>query len=106
MYFTRTNTRTESEVLAKQVVVTKDKRGLPGSREFGAHYSAATKSLAHMFGAAIHFMPKSWEGEKDNLYHNIQEIYVGNLQNLRSVCDCATKYDMMDPLRIPVIVNY
>ena len=32
-------------------------------------------------------------------------MYVGNLQKLRSVCDRATKYDMMDPLRIPVMID-
>ena len=81
MYFTRTNARIESEVLAKNVVVPKDKRGPPGSREFGAHYSAATKSLAHMFGAAKNFMQTSREGETDNPYHNIQEKYVRNLRS-------------------------
>ena len=85
MYFTRTNARIESKVLAKKVVVPKDKRGPPGSREFGAHYSAATKALDHMFGAAKHFVPTSREGETNNPYHNIQEMYVGNLQKLRSL---------------------
>ena len=66
MYFTRTNARTESKVLAKQVVVPKDKRFPPGSREFGAHYSAATKVLDHMFGDANNFVPTSWEEDTDN----------------------------------------
>ena len=105
MNFTRTNARTESKVLAKQVVVPKDKRGPTRSREFGAHYSAATKALYHMFGAAKHFVPTSREGENDNPYHNTQEMYVGNLQKLRSVRDRATKYDMMDHLRIPVMID-
>ena len=58
-----------------------------------------------MFGAAKHFVPKSREGETNNPYHNIQEMYVGNLQKLRSVRDCAKKYHMMDPLRIPVMID-
>ena len=66
IYFTRKNARTESKVLEKQVVVPKDKRVPPGSREFGAHYSAATKALDHMFGADKHFVPTSREGETDN----------------------------------------
>ena len=105
MYITRTNARTESKVLAKQGVVPKYKRGPPGSRDFGAHYLAATNALDHMFGAAKHFVPTSQEGETDNPYHNIQEMYVGNLQKLRSVHDRATKYDMMDPLKIPVMID-
>ena len=32
-------------------------------------------------------------------------MYVGNLHKLRSVRDRATKYDMMDPLRISVMIN-
>ena len=105
MYFTRKNARTESKVLEKQVVVPIDKRGPPRSREFGAQYLAATKALDHMFGAAKNFLQTSQEGETDNPYHNIQEIYVGNLQKLRSVRDRATKYEMMDLLRIPVMIN-
>ena len=40
-YFTSKVARTESEVLAKQVVVQKDKRKIFGSREFSIHYSMA-----------------------------------------------------------------
>ena len=32
-------------------------------------------------------------------------MYVRNLQNLRSVRDRATKYDMMDPLKILVMID-
>ena len=32
-------------------------------------------------------------------------MYVGNLQKLRSVRDRALTYDMMDPLRIPVMID-
>ena len=84
-YFSRTTARTEAEVLAKQVVVPKDKRGKPGSRESRIHYSAATGALPLKFGAARHFVPTSREGEPDtnSNYHNIQEMYVGNLNKLR-----------------------
>ena len=44
-YFSRDTARTEAEVLAKQVVVPNDKRGIPGSRERGIHYSTATGAL-------------------------------------------------------------
>ena len=57
MYFTRTNARMESKVLAKHVVVPKDKRGPPRSREFGVHYLAATKALDYIFGVAKNFVP-------------------------------------------------
>ena len=61
-YFSRTTARTEAEVLAKQVVMTKDKRGKPGSRERGIHYSAATGAITLKFSAARHFVPTSQEG--------------------------------------------
>ena len=54
-YFTRKVARKESEVLAKQVVVPKDKRGTHGSREFGIHYLKATGALDQVFGAAVIF---------------------------------------------------
>ena len=71
-YFTRNVARTESEVLAQQVVAPKDKRRIPGSREFGINYSKATGGLEQLFGAVRHFVPTSWEGETDKPYHNIQ----------------------------------
>ena len=64
-YFTRNASRIESKVLAKQVVVTKNKRGITSSREFGIHYSKATVALKQVFGAARHFVPTSWEVETD-----------------------------------------
>ena len=105
-YFSRTTARTEAEVFSKQVVVPKNKRGKPGSRERGIHYSAATGTLALKFGAARHFVPTSQEGEPDtNInYHNIQEMYVGNLHQLRGVLDRTIKYDMRDPFRIPSMI--
>ena len=69
-YVSRETARTEAEVLAKQVVVPKDKRGIQVSRDFGIHYSAATGALKQTFGAARHSVPTSREGEPDN-YHNI-----------------------------------
>ena len=48
-------------------------------------------------------MPTSREGEPDtnSNYHNIKEMYVGNLHKLRGVLDRTIKYDMRDPFRIP-----
>ena len=104
-YFTRNVTRTESEVLAKQVVVLKDNRGIPGSREFIIHYSKETISLEQVFWAAQYYVPTRQEGETDQPYHNIQEMYVGNLQKLKVVKDQITKYYMVDPFKTPVKVN-
>ena len=52
-------------------------------------------------------MPKSREGEPDtnSNYHNIQEMYVGNLNKLRGVLDRTIKYDMRDPFRIPSMLD-
>ena len=50
-------------------------------------------------------MPTSWEGETDQPYHNIKEIYVGKLQKLKGVKDQITKYNIVDPFKIPVMVN-
>ena len=104
-YFTRNDAITESEVLAKKVVVPKDKRGITSSREFGIHYSKATGALNQVFGAARNFVPTIWEGETDQPYHNIQEMYVGNLQNLKGVKNIITKYNMVDPFNILVMIN-
>ena len=104
-YFTRNVARTESEVLAKKVVVPKNKRGITSSREFGIHYSKATGALEQVFGAARHFVPTSPDGDTNQPYHNIQAIYVRKLQKLKGVKDQITKYDMVDPFKIPVMVD-
>ena len=62
-YFVRNKARTESEVLAKHVVVPKDKRGIPGSRERGIHYSVATGALNTTFGAARFLYPQVGRGK-------------------------------------------
>ena len=103
-YFSQETARTEAKVLAKQVVLLKDKRGILGSRERGIFYLAATGALKQTFGAANHFVPTSWEGEPDN-YHKVQEMYVGNLYKLKGVRDRYVKYNMKDPLKIPLMVN-
>ena len=97
--------RTDSEVLAKQVVVTKEKHGSPGSRERGIGYLAATGALGPTFSAVRHFVPKSWEGGPANQYNNIQEMYLGNLHKLRGVRKRCVKYNMMDPLNVPAIID-
>ena len=70
-YFSRETATTEAEVLARQVVVPKYKRGIPGSRECVIHYLEATGALEQTFSAARNFVPTSWEGEPNN-HHNIQ----------------------------------
>ena len=103
-HFVRNTARTESEVLAKKVVVPKNKRGIPGSRERGIYYSEARGALDSAFGAARNFVPTSREGETDNQYHNIQEMYVGNLHKLRGVRERCVKYDMVNPLKVPTMI--
>ena len=58
-YFVRNTARTDSEVLAKQLVLTKDKCGIPVSRERGVHYLAAIGTLDPTFGASSNFVPIS-----------------------------------------------
>ena len=91
--------------MAKQVVVLKGNRGIPGSREFGIHYLKAIGALEKVFGVARNFVPTSQERETDQPYHNIQEMYVGNLQKLKGVKYQIMKYDAVDPFNILVMVN-
>ena len=104
-YFVRNTVRTESEVLVKQAVIPKDKHGIPGSREHGTHYLAATCALYRTFGAARHFVPTIQEGGPNNQYHNIQEMYVGNLQKLRGVRKRCVKYNMVVPLKVLTMID-
>ena len=71
-YFARNIVRTESDVLAKKVVMPKDKCGIPGSRKHVIHFSEATGALNPTFGAARNFVPKIQEGEPNNQHYNIK----------------------------------
>ena len=66
-YFSRETTRTEAEVLAKHVVVPKDKCGIPGSRERGINYLAATGALDQTFGADRNFCPQVRKGNPSTI---------------------------------------
>ena len=104
-YFVRNTARTESDVLAKKVVVPKDKRGIHGSIERGIHYLVATGALDPTLSEAGHFLLTCREGGPDNQYHNIQEMYVGNLLKLRKVREWCVKYNMVDALKFPNIID-
>ena len=69
-YFVRNTARTESEVPDKQLVVPKNKRDIPGSREHIIHYSELTCALDPTFGEARYFVTTSQEGEPDNQHHD------------------------------------
>ena len=86
--------------MAKKVVGPKDKRGILGSRRRGIHYLTATGALEQKFGAARYFVTTSREGEPDK-YHNMQEMYVGNLHKLKGVSGRCVKYNMKYPIKIP-----
>ena len=98
-YFSQETATTEAEVFAKQVVVPKYKRGIPGSRECVIYYLEATGAFEQTFGAARHFVTTSWEGEPDN-HHNIQWMCVGNLHKLKGVSGRCVKYNMKYPIKI------
>ena len=83
----------------------KDKRVIPGSRERGIHYLAEKGALDTTLGAARNFLPTSREGVPNNQYQNIQEMYVGVLHKLKGVCEWCAKYDRVDPLKVPNMIN-
>ena len=58
-YFFRNTARMESEVLPKQVVAPKEKRGIPGSRDLGIRYLTATGAIDPTFNADRNFLPTS-----------------------------------------------
>ena len=83
----------------------KDKRGIHGSRERGIHYLAATGALDPIFGAARHFVPTNREEEPGKQYHNIEEMYVRNLNTLKVVRKGCLKYYMVDTLQVPTMID-
>ena len=104
-YFKSNSSRTQSKFWQKKLLYQRENVEFFGSRELGIHYSKATGALYQLFGAARIFVPTSQEGETDQPYHKIKEMYVGNLQKLKAVKDRITKYDMVVSFNIPVMVD-
>jgi hypothetical protein len=105
-YFIDTTAVAEEVFLQNQVVIRKDKRGAPGSKEFNKAYQLITEPLEHKFGAAKHFVVSSSEGEVDNdntKYKTIQDQFVGNLTKLDPAELRCIRYDLMDILNVPLL---
>ena len=64
-YFSKSNERTEAEVLDDIVIVPKNLWGRPGTLQHDTQCSGATKALSLLFGSAKYFVANSWTGESD-----------------------------------------
>ena len=62
-YWGRTTKRMKEEILQRNLMCVKNKRGPEGSRERDIHHSNAKKALSQTFEATKHFVPKSFKGE-------------------------------------------
>ena len=64
-YWGRTTKRMKEEILQRNLMCVKNKRGPEGLRERGIHHANETKAQSHTFGAAKHFVPKNLEGDSE-----------------------------------------
>ena len=91
------------EMRKNKIVVSKDKRGEKGSREYGTHYRLATEKLSRSFDAPAQFVPivREEEDESRTRYKDIQSMYVGNIERLQELKERAERYDLVDIANIP-----
>ena len=108
-YFSKTNARSNADILADMVIVPKIYRGAPGSREFNYNYYGATKAIIPLLGAAKHFVADSQTGEPDTANESknasLQETFVGNALKIKKLEHRLWSYDMMDCILIPTLVD-
>ena len=89
---------TKEEVLKRRVICAKWNRDKFGSHEHDTH--------VQKFGAAKHFVPKNVEGKPTPLvYQNTQSEYVGNLDKVKLLQMRVNKYDILEPLIIPTLLD-
>ena len=105
--FDLTTAKTDDEYLKGKVAVPKDKRGAPGSPEYGKNYKYAVDVLpCEKFAAAAYVGPTSREGEAESgttHYKNIQSMYVSNRDKLKVLKERVIRYDMLDAVMIPAV---
>ena len=81
-YFSKSNRRTESDVLTDKFIVPNNLWGAPGTCQHDTHFSGATNSFHLLFVASKRFVDDSRTGESDTAnemkYVSIQETFVGN----------------------------
>ena len=93
----RDSTREESKILKEQVIVTKYKPGITGSREYEKHHYMANTALYVKSSVAKHFVPTSHEGKVEsgnNHYKITQEMLCGNTDKIKEFKERCDKYDM------------
>ena len=94
----------DEDIRKNKIVVSKDKRGDKGSREYGTHYRLATEKLSRYLDAPAQFVPIVTKEDDDTArtkYKDIQSMYVGNMEILEELYERAQRYDLTDVHCVP-----
>jgi len=96
-----------NDVEEVEILIPKDARGIPGSKEYLLNQKMATESLEHQFGVPSHLVTDKGVAEDgDQVKHlYIQQQYVGNLAKIDQAKIHILKYDMLDVAMCPVGVR-
>ena len=99
----------DNMLLENNIILPKDKRGLPGSKEYKSAYAAATESMEVKFGAPHHFVSSrdGEDAEAGNQTENkqVQELLVSNIAKVKAAQLRAEQYDMMAVVQVQSIKN-
>ena len=89
----------DAELEKDRVLIHKELRGTPGSKDYINNMVKATTSIEHKFGVAYHFVSsQNGEVEEGNQTKKqfIQDTYITNLTKLDDLDSHMQKYDMKD----------
>ena len=89
----------DAELEKDRVLIPKELRGTPGSKDYINNMVKATTSIEHKFGVAYHFVSsQNGEVEEGNQTKQqfIQDTYITNLTKLDDLDSHMQKYDMKD----------
>ena len=99
----------DDELLESHVILAKDKRGSPGSKEYKSAYAAATEPMDVKCGAPHHFVSsrngEDREADNQTEGNQVQTFLVSNIAKVKAAQLRAEHYGMMSVVQVQEILN-
>ena len=103
----RLTEKSDADMSQDIFVVAKGGRGNKVTKDYNFHYNIAIERLPFVFGVSGYCVPKvrgkAESGNKN--YHDIQFMYVGNIQKIKYLVEHALNYDLGDVININKLTN-
>ena len=107
LFFDRLTAKADADMSQDIFVVAKGGRGNKVTKDYNFHYNIAIERLSFVFGVSGYCVPKvrgkAESGNKN--YHDIQLMYVGNIQKIKYLAEPVFNYDLGGVLNITKLKN-